>query len=120
MILPKPKDAMRGFLAITLLACFMVALFWLFQRKVPPENLDLVVYMLGQLSTLAAGAMVYYFGTSKSSADKNEIIQKRTREPDHVDDAGNPVPIRHTRPPMPSPTFGHEAGDDWSAEGETR
>lgn len=122
MTMPKPKDAMRGFLAITLLACFMVALFWLMERVVPESNRDLVTYMLGQLATLASGAMVFYFGTSKSSSDKNDIIERSAREPEHIDDAGNPVPIHHTRSPvdMPSPTFGREAGEDWSAEGDKR
>lgn len=94
---------MRGFLALALLACFMVALFWLMRWVVPEANRDLVTYMLGQLSGFAAAGVLFYFNTSKSSADKNDMI----REPSHVDDAGAPVPIRHARP-LPEPTFGRE------------
>lgn len=121
MSFPKPRDAMRGFLAIALLTCFMVALFWLLQENVPEQNRDLVTYMLGQLSGLAAAAMVYYFGTSKSSSDKNDNIERTgikprgtADDPVHVDEAGDPVPVRHR--PLPEPTFGRPKPD--TPEGE--
>ena len=114
MTMPRPRDLMRGFLAIALLTCFMVALFWLMEQVVPAENVDLVTYMLGQLSMLTGGAMVYYFGTSKSSADKNEIIRDRDG-PSHIDANGNALPIRHARP-APDPEIldlgGAEYPDD--------
>lgn len=71
-----PKEAMRGFLAVALLACFMLALAWLMRAPVPEPNRDLVTYMLGQVSGFASACVVFYFGTTKGSADKTDIIAK--------------------------------------------
>lgn len=109
MSAPRPKDAMRAFLSIALLACFMLALFWLLGEAVPDANRDLVTYMLGQLSGFAAGAVIYYFGTTKGSSDKNEIIREQAEGPTHVNEAGEPLPVRHARA-MPAPAFGGEQG----------
>lgn len=99
-----PKDPMRGLLALVLLGCFMAALFWLMRWAVPEANRDLVNFMLGQLSIFASGAIVYYFGTSQSSAEKNAIIREQQAQHDRSD----PPP---PRPPLdlPSPTFGKDA-----------
>lgn len=107
MSLLRPRDAMRGFLATALVACFMLALFWLMRWIVPEANRDLVNFMLGQLSIMVSGALVFYFGTTKSSADKTDIIreQAQTDGPQHIDtQTGQPVPVRHARP-LPQPTF---------------
>lgn len=87
MIWPKPRDAMRAFLALCLLAAFMVALFMLFKIAVPDANRDLVTYMLGQLSGFAGAAFLFYFGTTKSSADKNEMLRDAT-----FSDVAGPTP----------------------------
>lgn len=97
MRLPRPRDLMRAFLAILLLAAFMASLFALFIWAVPESNRDLVTYMLGQLSGFAGGAFLFYFGTTKSSADKNEIIGRVT------DGQNHPSPQSTV---LPQPTFG--------------
>ena len=79
--LPRPKDLMRGFLAILLVLSFQVALAALFKFTVPETNRDMVIYMLGQLSGMVTTAIAFYFATSKSSQDKNQIIGRMSDEP---------------------------------------
>ena len=54
-------DSQRMFLAISLVSAFVVCIIILFFRKIPPENKDLITYMIGQLSGMATMAMGYYF-----------------------------------------------------------
>lgn len=112
----KPPDFMRGLLSLVLLGAFQVALFWLFQFEVPKTNRDLVVFMLGQLSGFTGAGVAYYLGTSKSSADKNDIIRQAPPPPAR---SGDRPPAR--RPmgdgcangcscdeDLPEPEFGNE------------
>ena len=71
----RAKGAMRGVLSIALLIAFMLALFRLIETSVAADNVQLITYMLGQLSVFTGGALAYYFATSKSSNDKNEMIE---------------------------------------------
>ncbi|OYX62518.1 MAG: hypothetical protein B7Y88_14230 [Sphingomonadales bacterium 32-64-17] len=71
---PKPHNLMRGSLAAVLVGAFMLALFWLLNMPVPQANEQLVIFMLGQLAGLATSAVAYYFGTTKSSGEKTDII----------------------------------------------
>lgn len=96
---PRPRDAMRSFLAIVLLAAFQVSLFWLFQWEVPQANRDLVVFMLGQLSGFTGAGLAFYFNTSKSSADKNEILRLPPPEP------------RAKHSELPQPEFGFDQSE---------
>ena len=90
MTFPRPKEVMRSLLTITLVLAFCGALAALFRYTVPEANVDLVNFMLGQLSILTAGAVGYWINTSKSSSDKNEILANRPSgmpdDPVHVED----------------------------------
>jgi uncharacterized membrane protein YqjE len=82
------RDLMRGGLAVSLLAAFTLALFALFRWEVPDANRDLVNFMLGQLSIMATGAIGFYFYTSKSSQDKNEVIERMGQQDNTLDLTG--------------------------------
>ena len=114
MTLPAPKDAMRGFLAIAVLTCTRLALFWLLKMDVPDANRDIVNMLIGALAAMTANTMHHYFGTSKSSADKNDLIRDRAADVDHVSPDGAPVAIRHARP-LPEPTYGAPDNPDGEA-----
>ena len=99
MTIPRPKDAMRASLALILVAAFCGSLAALFVWVVPKENVDLVNFMLGQLSILTAGAVGFYINTSKSSSDKNVVI------------AGlQDTHASHDQLELPTPTFGGTDG----------
>lgn len=74
------SDWMRSTLALCLLFSFQFALGALFKWRVPTENRDMVIYMLGQLSGMVTTAIAFYFATSKSSADKNAMIASMASE----------------------------------------
>jgi hypothetical protein len=67
---------MRAVLAIALLVAFFAAGALLFRAQVPAGNRDMVIYMLGQLSGMVTTALAFYFATSKSSSDKNQVIAR--------------------------------------------
>ena len=102
----KAKGGMRGFLAISTLLCFMIALLWLMKYTVPDGNVQLVTYMLGQLSMITAGCVGFYTYTSKSSADKNEMI-------DDMQDRFTPPkpPVIFDEPKNPPDLTGKPTGD---------
>ena len=43
---------------------------------IDPAHKDIVIYILGVLSASVTQVLQYYFGTSKSSADKNTLLDK--------------------------------------------
>lgn len=96
MKMPQPKDAMRGFLAAILLTCFMTALFWVIQHEVPQANSQLVTYMLGQLSVFTGMAVGFYYVTSKSSADKNDVMEHLQLPPPSRGQYGQPLDVNVT------------------------
>ncbi len=49
----------------------------LFFREIPDTNRDLLNIAVGALLTKLSIIISYYFGSSKSSADKNEMINKQ-------------------------------------------
>lgn len=73
------RDLMRGGLAWALLSAFVVAGWQLLHKSVPDTNRDMVIYMLGQLSGMVGTALAFYFSTSKSSAEKNDVISNLSR-----------------------------------------
>lgn len=46
----------------------------LFVEHIPKENMAILNIMLGSLGTCWLSAMQYFFGTSKSSSDKNKML----------------------------------------------
>ena len=108
MKFPRPRDAMRGFLVLILLAGFQLALFALFKWEVPAGNKEIVIYMLGQLSGFVGAGIIFYFGTTQSSREKTDTIAgmarheagRPTGQPD------DPVHVEEDGATLPSPRFG--------------
>ncbi|WEK42997.1 MAG: hypothetical protein P0Y64_16895 [Candidatus Sphingomonas colombiensis] len=70
------RDVTRGALAFLLLGAFSIALFVMFWRTIPEGNRETLTYMLGQLSGMVTTALAFYYSSSKSSADRNDITAK--------------------------------------------
>lgn len=45
-------------------------------KRVPPENKDVVLFILGVLSSIVSQVISYYFGSSKGSDDKTKVLSK--------------------------------------------
>ncbi len=60
--------------------CAVVDAVLLIFFEVPAGSKDAVMLATGQLLVLAAAVVNYFFGSSKSSADKNEMIAGKKDE----------------------------------------
>jgi len=59
--------------AITVIGVFLIV-FILTRKEVPPANKDLLNIVIGSLVMNFGQIVGYFFGSSKSSSDKNDII----------------------------------------------
>ncbi|GAG35145.1 unnamed protein product, partial [marine sediment metagenome] len=63
-----------------LAALIAVGLYWvtymLILKETPPENKDALLIVLGVMAAGFTSVIQYFFGSSKGSADKNDIIHK--------------------------------------------
>ena len=48
------------------------------ENKINPEMKDIVIYILGALTTISTQVVAYFFGSSKGSSDKQKIITDLT------------------------------------------
>jgi hypothetical protein len=55
---------------------FTAILILLFNQEVPLSNRDIVVYMVGQLSGFTGAVVAFWFGTTRESAKKTEMLAK--------------------------------------------
>jgi len=60
----------------TVFLTFVLFYIMVFTKMVTPERKELFIYILGVLSTICAGIFNYYFGSSKSSNEKSEQLNK--------------------------------------------
>lgn len=64
----------------TLAGLVAVGLYWitylLIIKAAPEANLDALLILLGVLAAAFSNVIGYFFGSSKGSADKNELIAK--------------------------------------------
>ncbi len=68
------KDIFQYCLGGIIVLCFFGILYVLIFIELPPSNRDAMNIMLGITGTLTAGVGNYFFGSSKGSSEKNDII----------------------------------------------
>lgn len=74
---------MPSALTLALLTLFALVLGALFFTDAPAGNRDLIVYLVGNLFTLLAGAVTYWVSSTKESSDKDKLLGKlNTAQPD--------------------------------------
>lgn len=66
-----------GSVGLIVLIIMIYALIW---RDIPERNHDLFVHGLGIIEGVAVSIFAYYFGSSKGSKDKTEMLTKRPEE----------------------------------------
>jgi len=57
-----------------LVSTFAFFLHWLFKYPVPPDNKAIIYSAVGSLGTLLVGAANYFYGTTRQSAKKDDVI----------------------------------------------
>jgi uncharacterized BrkB/YihY/UPF0761 family membrane protein len=70
----KTKDILQTILAILIIIGFFLLLTLLLYTKVPNENKDLLNLVVGALIGSFATVVGYFFGSSSSSAKKDDTI----------------------------------------------
>ena len=74
------KEGLKSLYMYLLGAIIMVGFFWLLTalvyQAVPESNKDILNIAVGALIGMAAGIVNYFFGSSKGSADKTELLKK--------------------------------------------
>ena len=73
------SDKERGYmaiLAILILGATFYLGYVLLTKTIPSENRDIVNVALGLILWLSGTVVGYYFGSSKSSSDKNKITER--------------------------------------------
>lgn len=64
-----------------LLAIALVALTFflygviIFCKDIPPDKKEIIIYVLGALTTIVTQVVSYFFGSSKGSSDKNDLLK---------------------------------------------
>jgi drug/metabolite transporter (DMT)-like permease len=62
--------------ALLIVACVLAFVYLLIVQQVPAENRDMVNMALGAFIGSMTTIVSYFFGSSKGSADKNELLRK--------------------------------------------
>ena len=70
------KNTALYLLASLIVIGFFVLLYILTTTEVPPENKDALNLVIGALIGSFTSIISYYFGSSKGSADKTEMLHK--------------------------------------------
>jgi hypothetical protein len=73
---------MPATLTLILVGLFAWVLWVLFYETLPPENRDLIIYLVGNLFTLVAGSIAYWVSSTKGSKDKDKlsnVVQLNTK-----------------------------------------
>lgn len=77
----KPKEIYMYCLGAFIILCATGATIFMMAKVIPERNHDIVNNSLSQLWILAALVTGYFYGSSKSSADKNELLKDKTPQP---------------------------------------
>ena len=66
--------------ALIVIGVFVITTFFLY-KEMPPVNKDIMLMIVGAMLAKFSDVVAYFFGSSKGSADKNEMIYKSTPTP---------------------------------------
>ena len=73
----KPKDIYMYVLGTVIIIGFFIILYVVFKSEMPQANKDIGLMIIGALVAKFSDVVGYFFGSSKSSADKTEIMNKQ-------------------------------------------
>lgn len=68
------RDSTPAWLTYSVIAVWAIVQYMLFTQLVPAESRDLIARMLGTLDAALLAVMNFWFGSSRSSREKNETI----------------------------------------------
>ena len=72
----KLKEIYMYLLGALIITGFFLLLYFLVYQEVPEINKDILNIVVGALIGMAGNIVNYFFGSSKSSADKTQMLNK--------------------------------------------
>jgi membrane associated rhomboid family serine protease len=72
--------SLKDTIGIALIGAFVACLFILFWKAIPPQNEQLIVYMLGQLSGFVGGVVLSHYGSKAGEEKRSDEHTRTTRE----------------------------------------
>lgn len=63
-------------LTISMVASFLISIVLLYFFAIPPSNRETLVYMLGQLSGLTSGCVLFWVNSNHQSGIKTDLLSK--------------------------------------------
>lgn len=76
----KFKDAYMYILGALIVAGFFFILWIVFSKTLPVENKDVGLMIIGALVAKFSDVVGYFFGSSKGSADKTEMMNNKSND----------------------------------------
>jgi len=76
-----PKDYTTEVLAFVITVGFFFTLWYVFCHGVKPETHDIAISMVSVLGTAWVSVVAFYFGSSKGSANKDQILGDLAKQP---------------------------------------
>jgi uncharacterized membrane protein HdeD (DUF308 family) len=73
-------DLLKVISALTVLLCFFLIVYALVFLQIPEQNREPLLHVLGIIDALLGLIVGYYFGSSKGSQQKTELIDKMTNK----------------------------------------
>lgn len=73
-------DALQFIVALTVLIAFLFIVFALIFREIPQGNRDAVMLLIGGIVGFVGGMSNFYWGSSKGSAKKDEVIKEQMNQ----------------------------------------
>jgi len=68
-------DWMKTTVGLVFVSVFSFTVVFVLKNAVPETNKEIVHFMMGEISGVALSIATYYFGSSKGSQEKTEIIK---------------------------------------------
>ena len=71
-----------SFIAIVVISATFALAYVLLTKVVPESNRDIINVALGTILSLSVTVVNYYFGSSKSSRDKDKVVMEDKQRPE--------------------------------------
>jgi hypothetical protein len=72
----KAKEVFQYALAGMFILGYFALIAFILVRMIPPENKDIALILFGTLTAGVSLILGYFFGSTKGSAEKNELLYK--------------------------------------------
>lgn len=73
-------DWMKTIVGLVFIGVFSFTVVYILKKPVPEGNREIAHFMMGEVAGVALTIASYYFGSSKGSHDKTEIIKQQNEK----------------------------------------